>query len=307
MPSSVAIACVRKSSAGADKILEPFDRCPFLSLDQAMTTIRGNSPMNADYHINLPVARFGIAAIILITGMAAANAQQFSWPEEPENLKVLPEDVKGAKLGSVMRGFASALGVRCEHCHVGEGPDLTKFDFPSDEKATKRKARVMLQMVHALNEEYLPKISEIEERTSPALEVTCMTCHRRQSRPVMLQDLLADSIKTDGIDAAEGKYRNLREEYYGGFSYDFSAGALTGLGEQLGREGDFESAIRFINIEIEMNGDSPAVYYTLGGVQASADLVEDAIDSFSKGLEMAPEDWKPFFQRELDQLRNKGE
>lgn len=251
------------------------------------------------------VAFLCATAVISISGLTDISAQQFSWPEEPENLKVLPDDVKGAKLGSVMRGFASALGVRCEHCHVGEGSDLTKFDFPSDEKATKRKARVMLQMVHAINQEHLPKLSDIEERASSALEVTCMTCHRSQSRPVMLQDVLVESIKTDGIDAAEEKYRELREEYYGGFSYDFSAGALTGLGEQLGKEGDFESAIRFINIEIEMNGESPSVYYTLGGVQASANLVEDAIDSFSKGLEMAPDGWKPFFQRELDQLTEK--
>jgi tetratricopeptide (TPR) repeat protein len=188
---------------------------------------------------------------------------------------------------------------------VGEGPDLAQFDFPSDEKATKRKARIMLQMVHAINQEHLSKLSDIEERASPALEVTCMTCHRRQSRPVMLQDLLAERIKTDGIDAAEGKYRELREEYYGGFSYDFSAGALTGLGERLGKEGNFESAIRFINIEIELNGESSSVYYTLGGIQASADLVEDAIESFSKGMEMAPDGWKPFFQRELDQLMKK--
>ena len=38
------------------------------------------------------------------------------------------------------------------------------------------------------------------------------------------------------------------------------------------------------------------------GIQASADLVSDAIDSFSKGMEMAPDDWKPFFQSKLDRL-----
>ena len=51
-------------------------------------------------------------------------AQGFRWPEEPENLTVLPNEVKGGKLGQVMRGFASDLGVRCEYGHVGEGPDL---------------------------------------------------------------------------------------------------------------------------------------------------------------------------------------
>jgi hypothetical protein len=49
------------------------------------------------------------------------------------------------------------------------------------------------------------------------------------------------------------------------------------------------------------------VYYTLGGIQASADLADDAIDSFSKGMEMAPDDWKPFFQQELDRLTTQDE
>ncbi len=247
-----------------------------------------------------------IYSVLLIFVVAqSAHSQGFRWPEEPENLQVLPEGTKGTELGRIMRGFASSLGVRCEHCHVGEGSDLTQFDFPADDKATKRKARIMLEMVMALNTDYLPKLSTVDDQKSPALEVTCMTCHRRNNRPVMLQDILVDTINADGIDAAESKYRELREQYYGGFSFDFSAGALTGLGEKLGDNGDFESAIRIIRLEIEMNGESPSVYYTLGGVQASADLVSDAIDSFSKGMEMAPDGWKPFFQTELDRLTDK--
>ncbi|MCH8867422.1 MAG: hypothetical protein IID58_11275 [Proteobacteria bacterium] len=52
---------------------------------------------------------------------------------------------------------------------------------------------------------------------------------------------------------------------------------------------------------------SAAVLYTLGGVQAAADLTNDAIDSFSNGMDMAPDDWKPFFQSELDRLTNQKE
>ena len=80
-------------------------------------------------------------------------AQGFRWPEEPENLKVLPATVKGSELGSVMRGFAGALGVRCQFCHAAhEGQeldpmDLMTFDFPSDANPMKEKARTMLQMV----------------------------------------------------------------------------------------------------------------------------------------------------------------
>lgn len=260
--------------------------------------------MSIRNRINLSPLRACVAtfAVVLSISAASANAQQFRWPEEPENLQVLTEDVKGAKLGNVMRGFATSLGVRCDHCHVGEGSDLTQFDFASDEKPTKDKARLMLQMVDALNHEYLSKLAEIEGNKSPVLEVTCMTCHRKQSRPVMLQDVLLDSIEADGIDVAEAKYRELREQYYGGFSFDFGPGALTGLGEQLGDEEDFESAIRLLNLEIEMNGESPGVYFTLGDVQVSADLVADARRSYIKGMKIAPEGWKPFFQQKLDQL-----
>jgi len=265
-----------------------------------MTNLGGGT-----FRVLLSLNALVLIAVALASG--SAFAQGFKWPEEPENLQVLPEGTGGAQLGKIMRGFASSLGVRCEHCHVGEGPDLTQFDFPSDEKATKLKARLMIAMVTALNQEHLPKLSEIEDREKPILQVECMTCHRSLSRPVMLGDVLSATIESEGVDAAIAEYRDLRDEYYGGFSYDFSEGMLTGLGEQLGDDGDFESAIRLIELEIEMNGESAAILYTLGGVQAAADLTIDAIDSFSNGMDMAPNDWKPFFQSELDRLTNRLE
>jgi thioredoxin reductase len=41
-------------------------------------------------------------------------------PDKFTNLKVLPKDISKQELQSTMRGFAFALGVRCEHCHVEE-------------------------------------------------------------------------------------------------------------------------------------------------------------------------------------------
>ena len=67
---------------------------------------------------------------------------------DPENLKVLPEDISSEDLSATMRGFAMGLGVRCETCHVGEpNTPLHTFDFASDEKPMKQKARLMLEMV----------------------------------------------------------------------------------------------------------------------------------------------------------------
>lgn len=245
-----------------------------------------------------------LSAIVIIEIVlgSQAGAQGFRWPERPENLQVLGDDIKGTELRKVMRGFATSLGVRCEHCHVGKGMDLTKFDFAADDKPAKRKARLMLKMVVAINDTYLPQLSDVEARTEPKLQVNCITCHRGQPRPVMLGDILLQKIEAEGIEAAIAEYRDLREQYYGGFSYDFSAGPLTGLAEQLGNNGDYDSAIRLIHLEIEANGESPSVYYTLGGIEASANLFDDAVRSYKKGLALAPEDWKPFFQTKLDRL-----
>ncbi|MCH8327203.1 MAG: c-type cytochrome [Candidatus Marinimicrobia bacterium] len=114
-------------------------------------------------------------------GVAALLAVPVSGqiPDMFVNLKVLPGDIAKADLVNTMKSFTKALGVRCEYCHVGEG-DLANFDFPSDKKKHKVKARVMLEMVAAINGDYLPRIKD-DDNHMP--EVSCMTCHRGKKMP----------------------------------------------------------------------------------------------------------------------------
>src|SRR5262245_296670 len=94
---------------------------------------------------------------------------------------------------NVMRGFTGALGVRCQFCHVGqEGQDLSTFDFASDDKPTKLKARVMIQMVQAITQQYL---SQLHDREQPPLDVGCMTCHRGVMLPRPLADIMANTAQ----------------------------------------------------------------------------------------------------------------
>ena len=246
----------------------------------------------------------GVLAGIWVATAPEASAQRFQWPEEPKNLKVLPEDVKGARLGQVMRGFVSALGVRCEFCHMGEGPDLTQFDFESDEKPTKQKARVMIRMVQAINESHLEELTELGVAADQRVQVDCMICHRTQTKPVMLGDVLEAAIDSAGIDTAIARYHELREQYYGGFAYDFSSRTLTRLGDRLAGKEKFPEAIHILQLEIEMNGEQPRVLATLGNAQARAGDPEAAIRTFERGLELAPEGFKPFFQQQIDRLKN---
>jgi Photosynthetic reaction centre cytochrome C subunit len=112
-------------------------------------------------------------------GSAATQAPQI--PEKFTNLKVLPADITRQRLVDIMRGYARGLGVRCEHCHLGEGNDLSKFDFASDDRPAKAIARKMIGMLASINEQ-LAKVGD------PALEgtdkATCFSCHRGEKKPL---------------------------------------------------------------------------------------------------------------------------
>ncbi len=103
-------------------------------------------------------------------------------PPDPKNLQVLPKDTSKAQLIQTMKGFAMGLGVRCEHCHVGEGNDLTQFDFASDAKPQKATARRMIAMARDINTKHLAGFPPGRDEATPA--VTCYTCHRGDKKPL---------------------------------------------------------------------------------------------------------------------------
>lgn len=247
-----------------------------------------------------------ILTTILVAGLAAtrdASAQQFRWPDNPRNLKVLPDSIRGARLGVVMRGFASALGVRCEHCHVGEGSNLAAFDFPADDKDAKRIARVMIAMVRRINVAELGKLDDFGRPRGKRVEVTCMTCHRGQARPRMIEDVFTATLDRSGIDSAAAHYRRLRDRYYGGFSYDFSPGPLGTVAERLSAQRRFDEAIQVLTLSLEFTPDAYSTYYTLAKVQERAGRRSDALSSMEKALELSPPEFKAFFRREVARLR----
>lgn len=254
-------------------------------------------------HPSARAHRLSVALVLLVLLPAAAAAQRFQWPENPENLQVLPEDFGGQRLGEVMRSFTTALGVRCEFCHVGDGPDLSTFDFAADDKPEKEKARLMMRMVRAINRDHLSGLTEWDEEPRDRIEVTCITCHRSQTRPRMLEDVLAQVIEEEGVEAGIAHYHALREQHYGGFAYDFEGRALVRMADRLSDAENHEAAIAMMHLEIEMKGPSPALLFTLGRHQAAAGMNQEAIATFEQGMALAPEDARPLFQQQIDRLQ----
>jgi len=98
----------------------------------------------------------------------------------PKNLQVLPKDTTRQQINPIMRGFTRALGVRCPYCHVGEeGADLSTFDFASDEKPTKKTARIMLQNLMETN----TRLASVGDKPAGEPRVSCWTCHRGETKP----------------------------------------------------------------------------------------------------------------------------
>lgn len=109
---------------------------------------------------------------------AFASAAQDNSPRQVKtaeevykNIQVL-KGVPASQLDSVMAFFTGSLGVRCNHCHV-------PGQFEKDDKQTKQTARRMIRMVFDLNK------GSFDNRGA----VTCVTCHRGQTKPANVPTL----------------------------------------------------------------------------------------------------------------------
>jgi len=118
-----------------------------------------------------------VSIFALTVTSAASRAPQI--PSKFTNLQLLPKAITQQQLVPIMRQFCLDLNIRCEHCHVGQGNDLSKFDFASDEKPTKKTARVMMAMVATINQQLLKDVGT----PSPDGKVGCYTCHRGALKP----------------------------------------------------------------------------------------------------------------------------
>lgn len=110
-----------------------------------------------------------------LTGVSPASAQPASGgqaPPPPKNLQILKPD----NYLPAMRAFTQALGVQCNYCHVME----PARDMASDEKQTKKTARLMLQMVGHVNEMVG---SGVGKPAAEVVRVQCWTCHRGKAIP----------------------------------------------------------------------------------------------------------------------------
>jgi tetratricopeptide (TPR) repeat protein len=221
-----------------------------LALGASLATFHGPFTENPMRHPSW-LRRF-IAALLMCVVAASAAAQ--GEPSHFKNLKVLPKDISETELRATMNGFTRALGVRCIHCHVGEeGKPFKAEDFQKDDKPTKLKAREMIKMVAAINDDYL---SKLDKRADPPLRVECFTCHHGVAQPRALQDVLNIAYDGGGMDSTLARYHALHDRYYGRAAYDFGEVPLTVVAAHAQSAGHADDASRLLAFNVDMNPNS---------------------------------------------------
>lgn len=222
--------------------------------------------------------------LFLAATLLAGSAACAQMPDKFTNLKFFPKDITRQELMGTMRRFSFALGVRCEHCHVEKADH--KLDFPADDKDEKKTARLMLQMVAAINKDYIGKIG----KSSPA-RVECVTCHHGLAEPRTMNGVLAQTIDEKGIDAAVALYHDLRKQYYGSGEYDFGETPLNQLAEALLAQKKVKEAVAIEELNFSENHpDGMWSYHMLAQAHEAAGDTSKALADYRKVLELHPDD-----------------
>jgi len=133
----------------------------------------------------LKLSRSITIAITLSMFLAACAAMQQQKAQasradtgEFHNLQVFPQNITHDELIANMRGFARALGTRCEHCHAANPPgSKEQFDFASDAKPEKNVARAMMRMTRGANQQIASVVNPHGQM------IACNTCHRGHTVP----------------------------------------------------------------------------------------------------------------------------
>ena len=251
---------------------------------------------------------FVFGTILLSAALASAQAPAGAPPAPPPltNLQFFPKDITRPQLIGNMQAFSQALGVGCDHCHqfTPGGPQANN-DMAADTKPAKKTTRVMLALVRDLNAKLPADVSAASGK--PAADITrvgCATCHRGVPIPKQLVDIVLETASAKGVPAAVTQYRDLRKQFYGNQSYDFTDLTLFLAAQRSNAAMKPDDAIAYANLNVEFNPASGRSYQVMS--QAYTAKMDGAMAIASMEKAVAAEPMNQAFANALNNLRNPG-
>ncbi len=189
-----------------------------------------------------------------------------------------------------MKEISQALGVKCDYCHSaprGSGQPEPK----------KEVALAMIAMTKDLN-------AKVQQATGkPAADtarVDCITCHHGVPIPQPLSAVILRTVAKNGGAAAVEQYRDLRKQFFGRATYDFSEEALFEMVQRV-IQGRPDDAIALLRMNLEFNPQSAKTYALLGFAYTRKVDDTSAMANLEKSLELDPTN--AMVRGQLEQLR----
>jgi len=233
----------------------------------------------------LPVLVVGVLVSTSAWAGAQAPAAGVLAPPPPmTNLQIIPKDTPRPQVLQQMQAIAAALGVQCNYCHVMEGRG-GRTDMAADDKPTKKAARGMMLLAREINSKLPEAIGKAPEATT---RVGCATCHRGVPIPKQITDVVTDAASAAGAAAGLAKYRDLREKFYGGQSYDFSENGLIATAQRAIAANKPDDALVYLQANVDYYPKSARSYLVMSQAHMAKQDKAGAIKDLEKALDLDP-------------------
>ncbi|MDA1183044.1 MAG: c-type cytochrome [Acidobacteria bacterium] len=232
-------------------------------------------------HLSRGIGLLGIVLLIGLPALAQSPA------EEPlQNIQVFPAGTTRTQLLSTMNAMNESLGVQCVYCHVAGAPGQ-RPDFVSDANPKKDIARRMMLFRDKINED----MPAVLGAASSSTRVLCSTCHRGVPIPRQIYEIVFDAT-AEGGDPAVGlaKFEELRSQFYGGQSYDFSELALVELGRRATAQGRTDDAMAYLLGNFKYHPNSVPTYLAIARAKDAKGDRAGAIQDLEKAAALNPGD-----------------
>jgi len=235
------------------------------------------------------VAGLALGTLLLTASGATAQtpaATTGGQPAQPPmtNLQIIPKDTPRPQVVQAMQAIAASLGVQCNYCHVQEGRG-GRNDFATDEKPTKKAARGMMLLTREINTKLPAAVTKSPEA---ATRVGCATCHRGVPIPKQITDIVTEAAANGGPTAGLAKFRELREKFYGGQSYDFSETGLLQVAQRANAASKADDALAYLQANLEYYPKSSRSYLLMSQIHDAKGDKTAAIKDLEKAVELDP-------------------
>ncbi len=229
-----------------------------------------------------------VGLVVLTASLGGAQTPPAGGPPAPPppmtNLQIIPKDTPRPQVIAQMQAIAASLGVACNYCHVQEGRG-GRNDMAADEKPAKKAARGMMLLTREINAK-LP--DAVGKSADASTRVGCATCHRGVPIPKLLTDVVTETAAAGGSTAGLAKYRELREKFYGGQSYDFSENGLLQIAQRAQTANKPDDALAYLQANLEFYPKSSRTYAAMAPIKNAKGDKAGAIKDLEKAIELDP-------------------